>query len=110
MPEHNWSPFSPLSDDDLGINLSGVQALYDSWHQVQTRLREQNPEGLNRFTERLSRRLSVETGILERVYDVDRGTTESLVEQGFIEDLVAHSSTEADRYSEGPGQCHTTHH
>lgn len=96
MPEHNWSPFSPLSDDDLGINLSGVQALYDSLHQVQTRLREQNPEGLNRFTERLSRRLSVETGILERVYEVDRGTTESLVEQGFIEDLVAHSSTDIE--------------
>jgi fido (protein-threonine AMPylation protein) len=39
------------------------------------------------------RRLSVETGILERLYDLDRGTTEALVQQGFAENLVAHSDT-----------------
>jgi hypothetical protein len=37
--------------------------------------------------------LSVETGILERIYDLDRGTTEALVAHGFLEDLVSHSST-----------------
>jgi hypothetical protein len=90
MPVHTWKPLEPLAEPDLAIDLSGVQALYESWHQVQAKLRAKNPEGLAKFTERLSRRLSVETGILERVYDLDRGTTESLVEQGFIEDLVAH--------------------
>ena len=35
----------------------------------------------------------METGILERLYDIDRGTTEALVAHGFAEDLVAHSST-----------------
>jgi Fic family protein len=42
------------------------------------------------------RRLSVETGILERLYDVDRGTTEALVAVGFREDLVARSSTDIE--------------
>jgi fido (protein-threonine AMPylation protein) len=96
MPVHTWKPLEPLTEADHSIDLSGVQALYESWHQVQAKLRANNPEGLARFTERLSRRLSVETGILERVYDLDRGTTESLVEQGFIEDLVAHSSTDIE--------------
>ena len=96
MPEHSWKPLEPLSEIDLAIDLSGVQALYESWHQVQEKLREKNPEGLAKFSERLTRRLSVETGILERVYELDRGTTETLVEQGFIEDLITHSSTDIE--------------
>ena len=41
----------------------------------------------------LIRRLSIETGILERLYDLDRGTTEALVEKGFAENLIAHADT-----------------
>ena len=40
--------------------------------------------------------LSIETGILERLYDLDRGTTEALVTQGFVEDLISHSSTDIE--------------
>jgi Fic family protein len=38
----------------------------------------------------------VETGILERLYDLDRGTTEALVAKGFVEDLVSRSSTDIE--------------
>jgi Fic family protein len=40
--------------------------------------------------------LSVETGILERLYDLDRGTTEALVANGFVEALVSRSSTDIE--------------
>jgi Fic family protein len=40
--------------------------------------------------------MSVETGILERFYDLDRGTTEALVAMGFVEDLVSRSSTDME--------------
>jgi fido (protein-threonine AMPylation protein) len=33
---------------------------------------------------------------LERLYDLDRGTTEALVTQGFVEDLVSRSSTDIE--------------
>jgi hypothetical protein len=48
---------------------------------------------LAEFNQRLIRRLSVETGILERLYDLDRGTTEAPVVHGFAEDLVTRSNT-----------------
>jgi len=48
---------------------------------------------LGEFNQRLIRRLSVETGILERLYDLDRGTTEALVTHGFAEELVTRSDT-----------------
>ncbi|MDA1313331.1 MAG: Fic family protein [Acidobacteria bacterium] len=51
---------------------------------------------MREFNERLIRRLSVETGILERLYDLDRGTTEALVTHGFLEDLVSRSDTDIE--------------
>lgn len=51
---------------------------------------------LREFNERLVRRLSIETGILERLYDLDRGTTETLVAQGFAENLVSRGDTDIE--------------
>jgi len=48
---------------------------------------------MKQFNQRLVRRITVETGILERLYDLDRGTTEALVANGFVEELVSRSST-----------------
>lgn len=39
------------------------------------------------------RHWSIETGILERVYDLDRGTTQVLIEHGFLAGYVERSST-----------------
>src|SRR5207248_2730832 len=50
------------------------------------------PSAACRF-QSLIRRLSVETGILERLYDLDRVTTEALVAHGFAEELVTRSNT-----------------
>ena len=67
--------------------------LYESWHSAQERLTSTSPAGLKEFTDRLVRSLSIETGILERIYDLDVGTTQILVMKGFVEDLVSRSST-----------------
>ena len=61
--------------------------------RTKRRLQQSSQSQLADFNRRLIRRLSVETGILERLYDLDRGTTEALVAHGFAEDLVSHSST-----------------
>jgi hypothetical protein len=70
--------------------------LYDSWRASKYRLQKAGDDALKAFTARLIRRLSVETGILERLYDLDRGTTEALVAQGFIEELVTRASTDIE--------------
>jgi Fic family protein len=88
-----WHPIEPLSDADRQIDLADIQPLYETWRAAKKRLKEANGEALRAFTDRLVRSLSIETGILERIYDVDRGTTEALITQGFREDLVARNST-----------------
>ena len=96
MGDYTWQPIEPLSEKDRGIDLAAMRPLYESWHASKQRLLQSSEEGLKRFTERLVRRLSIETGILERLYDLDRGTTEALVAKGFVEDLVSRSSTDIE--------------
>lgn len=93
MTDNNWKPIEPLSDEERSIDLAAMRPLYENWRASKQRLQESSPAQLADFNRRLIRRLSVETGILERLYDLDRGTTEALVLHGFVEDLVSHSST-----------------
>ena len=96
MTSYQWKPMSPLSDVERNIDLLDIRPLYDSWHASRDRLRQSSPDSLKTFTSKLIRRLSVETGILERLYDLDRGTTEALIANGFSEELVSRSSTNID--------------
>ena len=48
------------------------------------------------FLERVYRRWSIETGIIEGIYDIDRGTTQTLVEHGLVADLIDRSATNRD--------------
>jgi Fic family protein len=93
---HSWQPITPLTDAERQTDLLSMRPLYDSWRAQKARLSADSPSGLRDFSQRLVRRLSVETGILERIYDLDRGTTEALVANGFREDLVARSSTDIE--------------
>lgn len=91
--DYHWKPIEPLSEKERGLDVAGIRPLTETWREYRGRLHESEGAQVEEFTRRLVRRLSVETGILERLYDVDRGTTEALVAQGFAEDLVSHSST-----------------
>ena len=93
MTDYNWKPIERLSDAERKTDLAAMRPLYDNWRASKRRLQESSEAQLADFNRRLIRRLSVETGILERLYDLDRGTTEALVANGFLEDLVSHSST-----------------
>jgi hypothetical protein len=74
--EYRWKRIEPLTDQEKAIDLSDILPLSESWKQFKSRLNDSNPTGLRQFNERLIRSLSIETGILERIYDLDRGTTE----------------------------------
>ncbi len=96
MREYHWKSITPLSDEDRRIDLAAMRPLYESWRAALKELRKSSTDALSRFNTQLVRRLSVETGILERLYDLDRGTTEALVAAGFREDLVSRSSTDIE--------------
>ena len=96
MVEHKWTPIQPLSENDYAINLGAIKPLYQAWYAAKERLQESSKASLEEFNRRLIRRLSVETGILERIYDLDSSTTETLVTKGFMEDFVSHSDTDIE--------------
>jgi Fic family protein len=73
-----------------------MQPLYETWRASKERLEKSSPSGLREFKDRLIRRLSIETGILERLYDLDIGTTEALVSQGFVEEIITRASTDIE--------------
>jgi hypothetical protein len=91
-----WQPIAPLSEQDKTIELNDVDSLKSAWLEVRANLAESSPSNLENFNERLARQWSIETGILERIYDLDRGTTLVLIERGFIADLIDRSSTDKD--------------
>lgn len=93
MPEYIWRPIEPLSEAERRIDLAAMRPLYENWRASKKRIQQSSPAQLADFNRRLIRRLSVETGILERLYDLDRGTTEALVTHGFAEELVTRSNT-----------------
>ena len=96
MPDFKWKHIDPLSDVEREIDLAAMAPLYDAWRKARENLQKSSREGLERFTNRLIRRMSIETGILERLYDLDRGTTEALVTNGFLEELVTGTSTDIE--------------
>jgi hypothetical protein len=91
-----WKPITRLSEQDKSVELGDVESLKSAWIEVKGNLAESSAGNLKNFEERLARQWSIETGIIERIYDLDRGTTEVLVELGFVADLVERSSTDRD--------------
>ena len=96
MTNMEWKPILPLRAQDKASDLAAMRPLYDSWHASRARLQESSGANLKEFSQRLVRRLSIETGILERLYDLDRGTTEALIASGFAEDVISRSSTDIE--------------
>ena len=90
---HEWKPIEPLSERDRQIDISDLNSLRVAWQEMKTRLAESSPSNLKEFNERLARQWSIETGILERIYDLDRGTTLVLIEHGFVAGLIERGST-----------------
>ncbi len=82
----------PLPDGFADAEATSVGNLRDAWVDQRGSLAEGG--ALSTFNERLLRRWSIETGIIERLYTLDRGTTELLVNQGLDAALVEHGSSD----------------
>lgn len=93
---HKWTQITPLDAEDQALDLPDIAPLYESWHDFRKTVEKTKPQLVDDLLEKILRRLSIETGILERIYDLDRGTTNLLIEKGFEEDLVARSSTDTE--------------
>lgn len=86
--EAGISDFSANPSDLSASVIPGIKAI---WTEQRARLK--GTKQLIEFTDRLSREWSIETGIIENLYELDRGVTQTLIERGFQSDLLDHGDT-----------------
>ena len=91
MTGYEWKPIEDLPDDLIHYINPDLQVLAQSWIQRLGQLRES--QKLKAFNERLSRQWAIETGIIERIYTLDRGVTQMLIETGLDASLIPHGTT-----------------
>lgn len=87
---YEWKPIAGPADP-AALAVPELRPLIELWRKERARL--EKGDALRKFTERLARRWSIETGVVERVYDVTMGVTMTLVEQGFHAALIPHGET-----------------
>jgi len=91
MTIHMWQPITDLSNEAAQHQNSDLQVLAQSWSERLQQLRDSKK--LKEFNERLARQWAIETGVIERVYTLDRGVTQMLIEQGFEVSLIPHGTS-----------------
>jgi Fic family protein len=87
MPDLPWADVVPLPhlNGDLRSVLDSVDSLQRAWKTVVSA----NDAAFQEARRRSLRRHAIETGIIERLYEVDWGVTEALVAEGITTDAVA---------------------
>ena len=93
-----WRPSTGITDlevDPGELGASEIPGIRTVWREQRERLK--GTQLLSDFTERLSREWAIETGVIENVYDIERGVTQTLIEQGFKAELLTHGSTNRPR-------------
>ncbi len=79
-----WNSTTGITDLDESLyqfkspEIQGIRAI---WEDQQERLKDTTQ--LEEFIERVSREWAIETGIIENLYDIERGLTQTLIEHGF---------------------------
>lgn len=87
-----WEPIKPPAPSDAAIYVGDVDAL-SSIFDARRSAALAHGYDVAAMLERHKRELAIETGLLERLYSLDRGTTTLLIEHGLVEENLARSST-----------------
>jgi hypothetical protein len=82
-----WREVEPLIEvnGDLHAVLASVDALRRAWEEA---LEQVSPEEFAEARRKSLRRHAIETGIIERLYDLDWGVTEALVAEGLTAEVA----------------------
>lgn len=78
----NWSECDTSKFDDLA----------PSWYKKRKEF-EEGEKGYEEFLTKLKRQHAIETGIVEKLYDLSEGITETLIKDGFVEAYISHNDT-----------------
>ncbi len=87
-----WSPIT------FDIKWSDVKTekfdnIYPSWEKRRIEL-SKYPEQYERFIDQLKRKQAIDTGVIERMYDLKKGITETFIKEGFVDSYLQHGDTD----------------
>ena len=85
-----YTSITELTPADHTLENPELKALRQVWSERREELQES--DGFKQFLVKLQREWAIETGIIERLYNWDRGVTEVLIEQGIDAALIAHKN------------------
>ncbi len=92
MEAYYWRPIDDLPKQWQALSSPELVSLSAAWREQSVKL--QGSETLRKFNERLRREWAIETGIIENLYSIDRGTTQLLIEKGIEASLIPHGATD----------------
>ena len=68
---YDWKPIDDLPDNWPSISVPELSSLASVWAEQREQLKES--QALREFNDRLIRQWSIETGIIERIFSINRG-------------------------------------
>ena len=89
---YTWKPIEDLPENWAELASTELESLASIWKSQARKLQES--DALKQFNERLSREWAIETGIIEGLYSIDKGTTQLLIEKGIEAALIPYGSTD----------------
>lgn len=88
---YKWHPITDCSEEERSCD-TGLSELAKVWKEQRAEL---DSKGLvDCFLGKLQRKWAIETGVLERIYTLDRGVTQLLIEKGIEATYISHESTD----------------
>jgi Fic family protein len=86
-----WSPIE-FNNSWIKTDTSKFDDLAPSWYKKRKEF-ESGESGYEEFLNRLKRQHAIETGIVEKLYDLSEGITQTLIKDGFVESYISHNDT-----------------
>lgn len=87
----DWTEIRDYETPPSQLARAELRALAQVWREQRQRLAQ--GDAFRRFEVRLKREWAIETGLIERLYTLDRDITQMLIEHGIKAALIPHGST-----------------
>ena len=84
--------FIAFNNSWKGADTSKIDDIAQSWFSRREKLKESSTEYID-FINRLKREHAIETGVVERLYDLKKGITETFIKEGFVQSFLSHGDT-----------------
>ena len=88
--DRKWQPISDYTAQPSDLAQNELRTLESVWREQRDRLAGR--DAFQQFNERLKREWAIETGLIERLYVLDRGITQLLVDRGINASLIPHGT------------------